>query len=255
MLRDPFSLENRTILITGASSGLGRAIAIACSHKGAKLVLLGRDKERLEETQQLLLQGCSSFIFTIDLLSEASVLSFGATLRELSLTINGYVHSAGITATLPLKNASAEKWHEIYQVNVVAGMMLANHIAHRQVISKDGASFVFLSSIMGSVGEPGKSIYSASKGALISATKSLALEFSSRNIRVNVLSPGMIETEMVLKGVYRQNEELYEKMKSNYPLGPGYPEDIANATVFLLSDAARWITGTNLMVDGGYTAR
>ena len=121
--------------------------------------------------------------------------------------------------------------------------------------SEDGGSIVFISSVMGVVGENGKTLYSMTKGALISAVKSMSVELAPRKIRVNAISPGMVETPMSKNAIYSRNEESLDKLRKMHPLGFGKPEDVANASVFLLSDASRWITGTNLIVDGGYLAK
>lgn len=250
-----FNLTGKLILITGASSGLGKASAIACANAGADLILVGRNFETLAITKSEIGNNVSVTLVQADLSKLDDVEGLSKHLNLNGNRIGGFVHAAGESITLPIKSCSSKKFHEIYQVNVVSGLLLAGQLANRQVASPEGASFVFLSSIMGFVGEPGKTIYASSKGALLGAVKSLALELAPRKIRVNAISPGVIETPMVLNSVYRKDSESYEALRSAYPLGFGQPSDVANVVLFLISKASRWITGTNIVVDGGYTAK
>ena len=165
--------------------------------------------------------------------------------------ISGFIHSAGIRVTLPLRSMRPSYYEKMFAVNVISGFELARIISKKKYLDEKGASFVFIASIMGIIGDIGLVGYSATKGALISATKSMAVELASKNIRVNSISLGYIQTGMT-KGFSKQlSEEQMNNLKKDYLLGLGEPEDAANACTFLLSDAARWITGTNLIIDGG----
>ena len=253
MENNPFSLSEKYIVITGASSGIGRQCAITANQLGAFVVLIGRSQERLEETASLL--NDENY-----LLLSADVTAYEETLSELEkllsgLKIDGIVHAAGISTTLPLRNITPEKMQPFFETNVFAAINITKLLTKAKFANPDGMSVVFMSSIMGVVGELGKTIYSLTKGALIAGTKSLALELAAKKIRVNCISPGVVESPMSASAVYAQDEEAYNKIKSYHPIGLGKTEDIANASAFLLSDGARWITGTNLIVDGGYTAR
>jgi len=146
-------------------------------------------------------------------------------------------------------------YEEIFSVNVISGFELAKIISKKKHLGKNGTSFVFISSVMGILGQAGKVGYCSSKGALISGTKAMALELAKKNIRVNCVLPGAVETEMSKKMLEKLPEESKKSIINMHPLGLGRPEDIANACAFLLSDASRWVTGTNLIVDGGYSAR
>jgi NAD(P)-dependent dehydrogenase (short-subunit alcohol dehydrogenase family) len=255
MTKDPFSLNDKVIIVTGASSGIGRQCAISCAAQGAKVVILGRDDKRLDETMHKMDHPKRHLFATLDLteydkiddLIKRSVLQLGK--------IDGIINCAGVSTTLPFNLSKPEKIEEYFKVNVQAAFNLTRVAVKPNYFSKSGGSIIFISSIMGVTGEMGKTIYSISKGALISGSKSLAIELASRNIRVNCISPGVVESPMSKQAVYSKDEESLNKIKALHPLGLGLPEDVANACVYLLSDASRWVTGTNLVVDGGYLAR
>lgn len=254
MPNNPFSLENKTIVVTGASSGIGRQCAITLNQMGAFVILMGRSEERLLETTKkfennhfkIVAADITNYETTTKLLEEA--------LTDTS-KIDGIVHAAGISTTLPLKNLSPDKLQPFFETNVFAPINITKLLTKIKYAGPNGMSIVFLASVMGLVGELGKTTYSLTKGALVSGTKSLALELASKNIRVNCVAPGVVESPMSASAVYAQDATSYEKIKSYHPIGLGKPEDVANACAFLLSDGARWITGTTLVVDGGYTAR
>lgn len=253
MQTNPFSLSAKNILITGASSGIGRQCAITASQLGAFVILVGRSDERLQETASLL-SNDKFLLLSID------ITQYDETSKELEnllegRKIDGIVHAAGISTTLPLRNITPEKLQPFFETNVFAAINITKLLTKSKFANPDGMSIVFMASIMGVVGELGKTTYSLTKGALVAGTKSLALELASKKIRVNCISPGVVESPMSANAVYSQNEEAYAKIKNLHPIGLGAPEDISNATAFLLSDGAGWITGTNLIVDGGYTAR
>ena len=253
-MNNPFSLKNKNILITGASSGIGRQCAIIFSQLGANVILIARNKERLKDTFNKLEKG-NHLIISQDITEYNKLEEVVNTAVDKIGKISGFVHSAGIEMTLPLRNMQPSYYEKMFSVNVIAGFELAKIISKKKYIDKNGASFIFISSIMGIVGNPALIGYSASKGALISAIKSMALEFISKNIRANCISPGHVETEMANKLFEKISEKSKKSIIDMHPLGLGKPEDIASACAFLLSDASRWITGINLIVDGGYSAR
>lgn len=253
MQNNPFNLSDKHILITGASSGIGRQCAITSSRLGANVILLGRSSERLQETAALLENDNYTIVVTDITDYENTIAKLEEALTDLK--IDGIIHAAGISTTLPLRNITPEKLQPFFETNVYAAIDITKLLTKRKYANPNGMSIVFLSSVMGVVGEVGKTTYSLTKGALVSGTKSLALELAGKKIRVNCISPGVVETPMSANAVYSKNEEAYNKIKSKHPIGLGTPEDVANACAFLLSDGARWITGTNLIVDGGYTAR
>lgn len=248
-----FSLNGKVIVITGASSGIGRQCALTCNDLGAFVILTGRNKERLEETFSLLKYSDNALYYPVDLTDYENVPGLVDTIISRNLIINGIIHSAGISTTLPFKMITPEKLNIFFQTNVFAGINLTRLLFRSSLIS-DKASIVFIASVMGFLGENAKSLYGMTKGALIAAVKSLAVEYANRAIRVNAVSPGVVETPMSEKSAYSRNEEAFQRVKELHPLGIGKPQDVANACAYLLSDASRWVTGTNLVVDGGYSA-
>ncbi|MFN2396588.1 MAG: SDR family NAD(P)-dependent oxidoreductase [Bacteroidales bacterium] len=247
MNASPFSLENKKILITGASSGLGAAIAIECSKVGAKLIITGRNEDRLNKTFQKL-NGQEHVQISIDLIKEEEL---NHLVKELP-KLDGIVLCAGITMTKPIKFISKDNIDEIFQTNIVSSMLLMQKLISSKIMNI-GSSIVFISSIASSKAYLGNSIYSTSKGAVNSFSKVLALELAPRKIRSNCIKPGIIPTEMLFSGTF-SDEQLHEDEK-NYPLGFGEPNDIACGCIFLLSDASKWVTGSVLTIDGGATLK
>lgn len=197
----------------------------------------------------------SHLVYSVDL---AELSGIEAAIKEAVVNmgkLHGLVNAAGISTTLPLKLISNDKLDEFFRTNVYSAILMSRLFTKQANVSNEGGSVILFSSVMGIVGETGKTLYSLTKGALISAAKSLALEFASKKIRFNAISPGVVVTPMSQKAIYSQDEESLNKITALHPLGLGKPEDIANACVYLLSDAARWVTGSNLIIDGGYTAR
>jgi NAD(P)-dependent dehydrogenase (short-subunit alcohol dehydrogenase family) len=197
----------------------------------------------------------SHFVRSVDLLDYSSVVEIIGELVNQKGRINGLINCAGISTTLAVNGISIEKLELFLNTNVISAINLTKHAVKGTNFSEEGGSIIFIASVMGVAGEVGKTLYSLTKGAVVAATKSMALELAPRKIRVNAVSPGVVETPMSQKSVYSRNEDSLKMIKSLHPLGLGQPDDIANTCVFLLSDAARWITGTNLIVDGGYLAR
>jgi NAD(P)-dependent dehydrogenase (short-subunit alcohol dehydrogenase family) len=246
---NPFSLENKTILVTGASSGIGRAIAIECSKMGASVIITGRNEERLKETYSQMNHHGNHIIIKADL-------KFNEQIDELANQINyeldGIVQCAGFTIPKPFKFYSEKDIQSVMKVNFEAPFYLTQALLKNKKI-KNKASIVFISSISGVyVSYVGGSLYSASKGALNGLCKGIAIELAPKGIRVNCVNPGMISTDILSDGTISA-EQLDEDAK-RYPLKRyGKPEEVAYAVIYLLSDAAEWITGSNLLIDGGYT--
>jgi NAD(P)-dependent dehydrogenase (short-subunit alcohol dehydrogenase family) len=249
-----FSLKEKNILITGASSGIGKQCALLFSQLGANVILIARNKERLKITYNEMEKGNHLF-FSQDITEYDKLEELIRNSVEKIGKISGFVHSAGIETTLPLRSMEPSFYEKMFSINVISGFELARIISKKKYLDNKGSSFIFISSVMGVVGNSALIGYSATKGALISATKSFALELISKNVRVNSISPGYVKTEMANKLFDKIPKEAREQIINMHPLGLGTPEYIANACVFLLSDASRWITGTNLIVDGGYSAR
>lgn len=251
----PFNLNGKLIIVTGASSGIGRQCAITCSHMGASVALFGRDQDRLKETLSMMAEPHSHFVSSVDLLDYSRVDEIIGNLVDHRGRINGLINCAGISTTLPVNGISIEKLEHFLKTNVISAINLTKQAVKSTRFSKEGGSIIFMASVMGVTGEVGKTLYSLTKGAVVAAAKSMAIELAPRKIRVNAVSPGVVETPMSQKSVYSRNVDSLKLIKSLHPLGLGHPDDIAKSCVFLLSDAARWITGTNLIVDGGYLAR
>ena len=244
---NPFSLENKTILVTGASSGIGKAIAIECSKMGAKVVVTGRNEQRLQETYGQL-EGTHPAYIVADLSKKEDI----ETLAKQIDSLNGLVNCAGLTIPKPFKFLQEEDIQEVMTINFNAPLLFTQLLVKKKKLQK-AASIVFISSISGiKVSYIGNSIYSASKGAINGFCKGLALELAPQQIRVNTVIPGMVETNIVSGGEVTQ--EQMEADKQKYPLKRyGKPEEVAYAVVYLLSDASSWVTGSNLLIDGGYT--
>lgn len=249
---NPMELENRTILVTGASSGIGRETAILLSQLGARLILVGRRPEQLEKTISLL-DGASHQVHVFDLLNVDDIPHWMKGIASASGPLNGLVHSAGMQFTKPLRITTGENLEELMRINVTAAFSLARAFRQKGVYIT-GSSIIYLSSVMGVVGQAGQAAYSASKGALVALTKSLSLELSREGIRVNCVAPAVVRTEMLEKMLQSLTPEQVAQIQAMHPLGIGTPRDVANAIAFLLADTGRWITGSTLVVDGGYTA-
>ena len=251
---NPFSLEGKVIVVTGASSGIGRQCAISCSKTGAKVVVIGRNIERLEETKSQL-EGAGHLVISHDLTDIEYHKDLVTDIVAKMGVIDGLVNCAGISTTLPFKLMTPEKLEEFFKTNVYATIELTRQVLNIKNVNKQGASVIFFASVMGCVGENAKSLYSLTKGALISGCRSLAVEYAPKKIRINVVSPGVVETAINRNQPYLADPERRKYTESLHPLGIGNTEDIANACVYLLSDASRWVTGQNLVVDGGYTIK
>lgn len=243
---NPFTLKGKTILVTGASSGIGQATAVECAQMGAEVVITGRDTERLQATADLV-ENLKAQI-AADLTNQEDVERLVASLPPL----DGAVLCAGNSTTLPLQFGSREKFDEMFNVNFFAPVELLRLMYKKKVLQK-GASVVLIASIGGTHSfMPGNGVYGASKAALNSLMKYAAREYASRKIRVNSICPGMVDTPLIHRGTITE-EQLAEDAK-RYPLGRyGKPDDIANGVVYLLSDASSWLTGHDLVIDGGFS--
>lgn len=244
---NPFSLQDKTVLVTGASSGIGKAIAIECSKMGANVIITARNEERLSETLSLML-GDNHKMIVADLNSEDQLYRLVESISKL----DGLVQSAGITIPKPFRFYSKENIESVMGVNFEAPVLLTQALIKKKKIKKQG-SIVFISSISGVyISSIAGTIYSASKGAINGVAKGLALEFAPRGIRVNSVNPGMVDTNIYSDGII--SEEQLNEDRKKYPLKRyGRPEEVAYAVIYLLSDASLWVTGSNLLIDGGYT--
>lgn len=241
---NPFTLDGKTILVTGASSGIGRGIAIACSKMGASVIVNGRNEQRLSETMSEM-EGDDNLSLAADLSDNVALAEMVAKLPKL----DGIVHCAGIGQRILCKQLQESDLENMMNVNFKAPVMLQTEILKQKKIN-NSASIVFIASIACDSPTIGNAMYSASKGAIISYANCLALELAPRLIRVNCILPAMIWTDLIFKGGITE-EELKEDEKK-YPLKRyGKPEDIANLSIYLLSDAAAWMTGSSIKITGG----
>lgn len=244
---NPFSLRGKTILVTGASSGIGRATAIECSRLGATVILTGRNEERLAETLNLLdISENKHFSIAADLTQQASIAELVSNLPQL----DGCVNNAGIGKTTPVQFISENDLEHIFHLNCFAPILLTKELVRKKKMY-NSSSLVFVLSIAGNFNIlPGNSIYGSAKTGLSAFVKYAALELAGKGIRCNSVSPGMINTPFIQNQAY--SEEDKQKDMSFYPLKRyGEPSEVAHAIIYLLSDAASWVTGTNLVIDGG----
>lgn len=246
MIYNPFSLSGKTILITGASSGIGRKTAIECSKMGAKLIINGRNELRLNETLNEL-HGAGHTAFVGDLTDDDSI----ASLIDILPDIDGAFFCAGVTDTTLTKFVDYNKINRVFGINIIAPMLLTKWLVKKKKINNN-ASLVYMSSMGAEEVTIGLGIYAASKGAVNSFMKSVANELSSKKIRANSIMPMMVQTELV-DNISVLTKEQLEKDAKKYPLGYGKPEDVAFAAIYLLSDASKWITGSIIKMDGGST--
>lgn len=250
---NPFSLTGKTILITGASSGIGAQCAIDCSKMGAKVVLIARNKERLHQTLEQM-EGDGHMILPFDLASSEGMKETIKDVVSRMGKISGVVNCAGISSVTPLKLITDEQLDQFFRANVYSAINLTKEVTRMGNYDKEcGSSIILFSSIMGLCGDKCKTMYSATKGALISAARSMACELAQNKVRVNVISPGAIETPINAKLPHMADPEQRKKLEDKHLLGIGACSDISYACIYLLSDASRWVTGHNLVVDGGYT--
>lgn len=246
---NPFSLEGKTILVTGASSGIGRGIAIECSKMGAKVVINGRNEQRLNETLSQL-EGEGHLAIRADLSKQEDIDTLVAQCPDL----NGVVHSAGIPKICGVKHIDRSLLEDIVNVNEIAPILLTSGLLKKKKIQKK-SSIVFIASMSGVyIANIGEAPYSTTKGALAGFTKGAAFELAAQGTRVNTICPGLVPTSILdLSNEMFSEEQLKETMYGRYPLKRvGTPEDIAYAAIYLLSDASTWVTGINLLIDGGY---
>ena len=246
---NPFTLEGKTVLITGASSGSGKATSIECSKMGATCVITGRNKERLQETMDLL-TGDGHIQLSADLTNEEELLD----IIDKVPMLDGIALCAGVALTQPILYSSRKFFNQVFEPNFFAPVELLRLLVKKKKLNHP-SSVVFIDSIGGtSSWSPGNGIYGSSKAALQSIMHSFAIELSSKHIRVNTINPGMVDTPLIHRGTISE-EQLQEDM-ARYPLGRyGRPEDIAQGVVYLLSDASSWVTGHSLVIDGGITAK
>jgi NAD(P)-dependent dehydrogenase (short-subunit alcohol dehydrogenase family) len=253
MSPNPLDLTDRTILVTGSSSGIGRGCAELLGSLNARLVITGRDRGKLEETFSLLV-GKDHCIETFDLSATDEIVDWIRRIVGRVGPLHGFVHAAGKQLVAPIRTLSPAALEDQMRTNIYSSLMLARGFSQKGCFVR-GGSIVFISSIMAILGKPGLSAYCASKAGLLGLTRSLALELAREQVRVNCVTPAIVETRMSSALKELMLPAQWTALEEAHPLGFGTPRDVANATAFLLADTGRWITGTALVVDGGYSAQ
>ena len=246
------NLDGKKIVVTGASSGLGSATAIKLSQYGAQICLVGRDKRRLNDTLSSMTKR-DHLLLSVDL---CKFDEYGTYYEEIVSSLgklDGLIHFAGIRKTLPLTVMKLDALKEMLDINLLSFFELVKYFVKRNTVSDTGASIIGVSSVMSFRGAAALSGYGCSKAALDGAIRSLACELASRKIRVNSIAPGYVRTSMNEKVMRTLPQEAIDKIISAHPLGVGEPEDVASLVSFLLSDDARWITGSTITIDGGFS--
>ena len=243
-LNTPFSLQGKTILVTGASSGIGQGVAVACAKMGATIIINGRKRQRLDKTLCLMPSG-KHLVIPADLTDRESLLQMISLMPKL----DGVVHCAGIGQRALCKMLTEHDVDSVMNTNFRAPVLLQQALLEHKKINKE-ASIVFIASIATWTPSIGNAVYSASKGAIVSYANCLALELAPRKVRVNCISPAMVWTDLVIQeGV---DEEQLKEDETKYPLKRyGKPEDIANLAIYMLSNASSWMTGSNVKLSGG----
>ncbi len=241
MVSKKFSLENKRILITGASSGIGRQTAIEASSLGAKLIITGRNKERLQETLSLCKKGNHKAIIA-DLEKQDQIKEF---IYQVDTKLDGIVHSAGAVNFLPAKFINENNIYEMMDINYKSAVLLNSFLLRKKRFNEK-ASMVFISSIASAFPVYGGGLYAVSKAALEAYSRTLAIEIAKKKMRSNCLLPTFVETKLLDNTKETVSANSIERLKQLLPLGIGYPIDVANTCIFLLSDESRWITGQNI---------
>lgn len=248
-------LIDKKILITGGSSGIGRATAVFCIQQGATVVITGRNEERLYETRNMCDTPSRCYpIVCEDLSNIDNIQALFKRGIDAVGPLDGVMHSAGIVKLLPLQIISEESYNEHFNIHVKAAAFIAKEFQKKKNRSPEGASLVFISSVSAFHAATAQSLYTAAKAAQIGLTKTLAIELVAKKMRVNAIASADVNTDMSENCLALLTPDQYEKHVSNHPMGLGSADDVAYGAAFLLSDYTRWITGTTLFVDGGFSA-
>jgi len=247
-------LSKKNIVVTGASSGLGQATAILLSRLGATVCLIGRDEMRLKETIRRM-NGKGHVVLPFELVKFDEYKEKFKYITENLGMLDGLIHFAGIRNTIPLKVLKNESIQKVFEINFNAFIQLSKYFSQKKNVSSEGGSIVAVSSVAALRGTPALTGYSSSKAAVDGAVRSLSCELAPKKIRINSIAPGHVETNMNLEVKKTLSDGAYEQIIESHPLGIGQPSDVANLAAFLMSDEARWITGTTIPIDGGFTAR
>jgi NAD(P)-dependent dehydrogenase (short-subunit alcohol dehydrogenase family) len=253
-MTNPLGLNDRTIMVTGASAGIGRSTAVLLSELGARVVLVGRNVERLNETAKMM-SGSGHRIAPLDLTNLDAIPQWLSGLAEEMGPFHGLAHCAGSTSLVPLRVLGIGHLDEMMRINFYSAVVLTKEFARKRIHQPD-CSIVLMASVAGLLGVAARSAYSASKGALIAFAKSAAMELAKSGVRVNCVAPSYVDTEIYenTKGGLTP-DRLAALVENTQPLGLGTPRDVAHAIAFLIAGTGRWITGSVMAVDGGYAAQ
>ena len=244
-------LEDQKIVVTGGSSGIGRAVCIALSRAGASVVAVGRDEDRLQETLDLM-EGSHHRTISFDLGEIEHIEDLVRNIHDWDgKRINAFVHSAGLIALRPLQSINYRFMDEIMRVNLYSFLELCKHFLKRKY--SESCRIVAVSSVASTMPSKGQVMYAASKAALDAAIKTIAQEYARKGVRINTVNPGVVDTRMtqLANEMAELATEEIETLAARQVLGSGRPEHVADAVLFLLSDRAQFITGSNMVVDGG----
>ena len=252
-MAEVLDLRETRFLVTGAASGIGRATSILISRLGGRVAIADKDESGLEHTMRTL-EGEGHVSLCADLRDVEQIPSWMGEMTSTAGVLSGLIHAAGIQCIQPVRLLTPKNYRDALLVNTEAAIALVRAFQRKSNCPPEGGSIVFVSSVMAMAGSPGASAYGLTKSALIGLAKSLAVELAPRRIRVNCVVPGFVRTPMFDRVSSLWDFEQKAAVESEHPLGFGEPEDVANAIAFLIADTGRWITGTELVVDGGYTA-
>lgn len=242
-------IKNKNILITGATSGIGLSLCEFLLNQNCKVIAVGRDESKISHLVNKFVKSLNFISIDLNVFDDYEKIFEKIFENE---KLDGFVHCAGIEETLPLTLYSIDRIKKIFDINVFSGIELLRHFSKKKY-SNDGASVVYLSSVMGELGQPGKIGYCSTKSAVLGLVRSSALEFAKRKFRVNAISPGVVNTPMSQKLFAEMEDSNIQRIKDMHPLGIGDLEDVIPMIAFLLSDYSRWITGQNIKIDGGYS--